>query len=359
MWSLLGKKTNRVLGLDISSTAVKVLELSQHGRHYKVESYAVTSLPPQSIIESDIKDISAVADAIQLAIARSGSKLKTAAAAVSSAAVITKLMQMDASLEEAAMADQIQLEASRYVPYPITEVALDFQVVGLTEKDPTKADVLVVAARSEQVESRAEAIHQAGMIPKVIDVESYAIERACRYLLANQLPSEGKNKTIAIVDIGSVFTTITILHDLKTVYSREEVFGGRQLTEAIQRRYGLTFEQAGQLKKQGNIADDYVPEVLEPFKESIIPLIRRSLQLFFSSSRFTEIDHILLAGGGAQIPGLAELIADKLATPCSIANPFADMAINARVNAASLAADSSSLLTCCGLALRSFPDDAY
>lgn len=349
----IGKKSNKVLGIDISSTAVKILELSIHNRHYKVESYAVASIPSHAIIENDIKDIPAVAEAIELAYIRANSSIKSVAAAVPSSAIITKVLQVDATISELEMSEHIQLEAGRYIPYPLEEVALDFTVLGVNEKEPTKVDVLVVAARNEHVEARAEAIRQAGLIPKIIDVESYAIERVCN-LISDQFNNKGKNQTIAVVDIGSVFTTITILHDLHTIYSRDEVFGGRQLTEAIQRRYGLTYEQAGLMKKQGQFSDDYVPEILTPFRESLIPLIRRSLQLFFSASRYTEVEHILLAGGGAMIPGISQLIQERLGTPCTIANPFSDMSISSRISVATIAADSSSLMTCCGLALRSF-----
>jgi type IV pilus assembly protein PilM len=349
----IGKKSTKVLGVDISSTAVKILELSSHGHHYKVESYAVASIPAHAIIENDIKDIPAVAEAIELAYSRSNSSIKAVAAAVPSSAIITKVLQIDATITELEMSEYIQLEAGRYIPYPLEEVALDFTILGINEKEASKVDVLVVAARNEHVESRADAIRAAGLNPKIIDVESYAIERVCN-LISDQFMNKGKNQTIAVVDIGSVFTTITILHDLHTIYSRDEVFGGRQLTEAIQRRYGLTYEQAGLMKKQSQFSDDYVPEVLTPFRESLIPLIRRSLQLFFSASRFTEVEHILLAGGGAMIPGISDLIQERLGTPCTIANPFSDMSISSRISAATIAADSSSLMTCCGLALRSF-----
>ncbi len=359
MWpflgKLLGKKSDTVLGIDISSNAVKVLELSRHNDLYRVESYAVASLAPNAIVENDIKDVPAVASAIELALARSGSKITSAATAIPSSTVITKVLQLDATMEDAEMVEHVQLEAARYVPYPLEEVALDFSVLGLAEKEPGKVNVLVVAARNEQTESRAEALREAGLQPKIIDVESYAIERAAQ-LCVEELPEGGKNKVIAVVDIGAVFTTITVLHNLKTIYNCEEVFGGKQLTEAIQHRYGLTYEQAGTLKKQGHIADDYIQEVLLPYCESIVPLIRRSLQLFFAASRFTEVHAILLAGGGANISGLCDLIKERLATPCFIANPFSNMAVNSHVDAAALNADSTSLMVCCGLALRSFSE---
>jgi len=247
-WPFLGTKSNRVIGVDISSTAVKILELSRHDHQYRVENYGTAPIAPNAIIENDIKDLAAVAEAVELAWVRSNSSLKSVAASIPNSAVITKVLQMDASISELEMTDYIQMEASRYIPYPLEEVALDFTLLGLNEKENTKMDVLVVAARNEHVETRAEIIRQAGLTPKIMDVQSYAIERTCN-LISDQFTNKGKNQTVAVIDIGSIFTTITILHNLHTVYTRDEMFGGRQLTEAIQRRYGLTEEQARLMKK--------------------------------------------------------------------------------------------------------------
>ncbi len=352
-WPIFSRNKPKLLGVDISSTSVKLLELSQQGGHYRVESYAVAPLFPDSQAEGDIKDIEAVSEAIKLVIARSGTHLRHAAVAVSSSSVITKVLELDAALEDHETAVQAKLEASRYIPYPMEEVSLDFEILGVNEKNSEKVDVLAAASRTENVDIRVDALKLGGVTADVVDVESYAMERACP-LIAAQLPDRGVDKTIAIVDIGSVVTTINVLHNLSTIYSREEVFGGKQLTESIQRRYGLTYEEAGLAKKQGALADDYVPEVLDPFREALIPLIRRSLQFFFSASRYNEIDHIVLAGGGAFIPGLSDLVKERLGTECSIANPFLDMSISTRVDALVLSADAPSLMICSGLALRSF-----
>lgn len=357
MGSFLSRKHPRLLGVDISTTSIKLLELSQVGESYRVESYAVAPLFPNSQVEGDIKDIEEVSEAIKLVVARSGTSLRNAAVAVSSSSVITKVIEMDVNLSDYEMEAQVALEASRYIPYPMEEVSLDFEVLGLNEKNQERKDVLVAASRTENVDVRIDALKLGGINTKIVDVESYAMERACP-LIAEQLPSHGEGKTIAIVDIGSIVTTINVLHNLSTIYSREEVFGGKQLTEAIQRRYGLTYEEAGLAKKQGALADDYVPEVLDPFREALIPLIRRSLQFFFSASRFNEVDHIVLAGGGAFIPGLSDLVKDRLGTDCSIANPFLNMSLSSKVDALVLSADAPSLMICCGLALRSFDHDA-
>lgn len=353
MFKFLSRQNSRMLGVDISSTSIKLLELSKSHDRYCVESYAVVPLPANTVVENDIKDIAAVAEALNVAVARSGTLLTQVAAAVSSSTIISKVIQLDAGLDGLELEAQVELEAGRFVPFPLEEVALDFEILGMNESNQEKMDVLVVASREENVEARANAIRAAGLTPSVIDVESFAIERACE-LIVDQLPNKGINKVIAIVDVGSVRTTITVLKDLKSVYTREEIFGGKQLTEAIQRRYGLSYEQAGMAKKQGAVSDDYVPELLEPFRDSLVPLIRRSLQFFFAASQYNEVDQIVLAGGGALVPGLAQVLVENLGTPTVIANPFAEMAIAKHIELANLTADAPALMLCCGLALRSF-----
>lgn len=343
-----------LLGVDVSSTAVKMLELNRIGGRYRVESYAVEPLPAGAVVERDIKDIDAVAIAIQKAVSRCKPGTKFAAAAVAGSAVITKVIQLDADLSEDDIENQIEVEAEQYIPYPLEEVRLDFYVLGTSEKDDTKVDVLLAASRSENVYSRVEALEIAGLTAKVVDVEAYAIERAYSLIEKQMVHVDDANRLVAIVDIGATMSTLSVLNNGVTVYTREQVFGGRQLTEEIQRRYGLSFEEAGMAKKQGGLPEDYVPEVLTPFKETLVQQVSRSLQFFYSSSPFGEVHQIVLAGGTASLGGIAELVEERLAVPTMVANPFADMSLAPSVTAQALSSDASALMTCCGLALRSF-----
>ena len=351
--SLFGKKKKiPVLGLDISSSSVKLLELSRSGSGYRVESYAVASLPPNSVVEKNIAEVDGVGEAIEQARTRSRTKLKTAAVAVAGSAVITKLVDMPADLNNDAMEDQISLEADQYIPYPLDEVAIDFEVQGLSEKKPDQVEVLIAACRRENVDLRVDALEMADLTAKVVDVEAYAIERAFE-LISSGIDSD-EDSAVAILDIGSTMTTLSVLVGGKTVYTREQLFGGRQLTEEIQRRYGLSVEEAGLAKKQGGLPDDYEPEVLEPFRDAVVQQVTRSLQFFFSSSHYNDVDQIVLAGGVASMVGLADIVQEKLGTPTVVANPFADMSVASRVDAAALSNDAPSLMIACGLAMRSF-----
>ncbi len=350
---ILGKRKQApVLGLDISSTTVKLLELSHTGDRFRVESYAVSSLPLDAVIEKNVNDVDGVANAIRGVIMQSRTKIKSVAAAVAGSSVITKRIDMPAGLSEDDMETQLTLEADQYIPYPLEEVAIDFEVQGPADDTPGQVEVLLAACRRETIDARVEAVETAELTPKIMDVEAYAMERAFT-LIQHQLHLADEN-TVAVIDIGATMTTLSVLNNGQTIYTREQLFGGKQLTDEIMRRYGLTVEEAGLAKKQGGLPDDYEPEVLEPFKDAVVQQVARSLQFFFSSSQFNDVDYIILAGGVASMEGLAELVQEKLGTPTAVANPFADMTISSKVNAVALSSDAPAMMIACGLALRSF-----
>lgn len=353
MFPFKSKKSSPLLGLDISSSSVKLLELSRSGGHYRVESYGVEPLPPNAVVEKNITDPEAVGQAIKRLVTREKTPNKNAAVAVAGSAVITKVIEMDSNLRDDDMEAQIRLEADQYIPYPLDEVAIDFEVQGIVEDNAEKAEVLIVACRTENVEMRQAALEAAGLTAKIVDVEAYAMERAYS-LIVDQLDKAEQQQTIAIVDIGATMTTLSVLDGGQTIYTREQFFGGKQLTEEIQRRYGLTFEEAGLAKKQGGLPDDYEAEVLTPFKDAVVQQVSRSLQFFFSSSQFNDVDYIVLAGGTASLPGLRDVVQEKIGTPTVVANPFANMSLSSRVGTSALNDDAPALMIACGLAMRSF-----
>lgn len=347
------RRDNRMLGIDISATTVKLLELSRSDSGFRVESYAVTPLSKGAVVEKTIKDSEAVTEGLRTTVSRSGAHTKPATVAVADSSVITKVLQMDGSLSEDELEEQITIEADKYIPYPLEEVRLDFDIISPSAKNERMLDVLLVASRSENVNARVEVVKNAGMDVKVVDVESYAMERACA-LLCDELPNEGKDKIVAIIDIGATMTNLTVLYNMSTVFTREEVFGGQRLTEEIQQRYDLSFSEAGYAKKVGNLPDDYENEVLTPFIETAVLQVRRSLQFFYSASQHSSVDHILLAGGTVQIPGLCQLIEEQVGVPTTIANPFSNMAVAKNIDLRWLSNDAPALMICCGLALRGF-----
>ena len=349
---LFKSKTPPVLGVDISSTSVKLLELSRAGDKFTVESYGVQPLPSNSVVEKNIADVDAVARTLADVVSRSKTKLKDVAVAVAGSAVITKIIDVTAGLSDDAMEAQINVEADQYIPYPLDEVAIDFEVQGPSDRGPDQVEVLLAACRRENVDTRVEALEAAELVPRIVDVEVYAMERAFSLVLP-QLALDDEY-TVAIVDIGSTMTTLSVLAAGNTIYTREQLFGGRQLTEEIQRRYGLSVQEAGLAKKEGGLPEDYEQEVLQPFRDAVIQQVTRSLQFFFSSTQYNDVDHVVLAGGVASLAGLAEAVEERLGTPTMVANPFKEMGVSSRVNAQALANDAPALMIACGLALRSF-----
>jgi len=349
---LITKSQTPLVGVDISSTAVKLLQLSRVGNRYRVEHYAVEPLPPNAVVEKNIVEVEAVGDAIRRAMARSGSRARNAAAAVAGSAVITKLIPMPGDLDEEEMESQIELEAVNYIPYPIEEVNLDFEVLGPLPGNTEMVQVLLAASRTENVGTRVSALELGGLTAKVMDVEAFAIENAFA-LLADTLnaPRDG---LMALVDVGATMTTLNILRNGRSLYSREQVFGGKQLTDEVMRRYGLSYEEAGLAKRQGGLPESYEIEVLEPFKEALVQQISRLLQFFYAGSEFNRVDQIVLAGGCASIPGIADMVEEQLGVPTVVANPLAQMTLGPRVQAHALAQDAPARMIACGLALRSF-----
>ena len=347
----ISSRSSGLVGLDITATSVKLLELKPSKKGHKVVSYTVEPLPANAVNEKNLQDVEAVGDAIRRAVKRSGTRTRNCAVAVPSAMVITKVIQMPDNLKPHEMDAQIQLEADQYIPYALEEVNLDFTVMGPSEDANGMVDVLLAASRSENVEDRTAAAEIGGLSVKIVDVEPYTMEGAFQ-LIKHQVPNEGFDKTVAILDIGASMTSLCVLRDQNLIYTREQPFGGKQLTEEIMRRYGLSYEDAGRVKRVGGLPDNYEPEVLAPFRDLMVQQANRFLQFFFSADKNDYVDLIMLAGGCVGVPGVAELIEKRIGTPTIIVDPFGDMHVGGDLAGQRLKDDGPALLIACGLALR-------
>lgn len=347
-------KSPPLIGVDISSSAIKMVEIADAGKNlYRVERYAIEALPKDAVIDGNIMNLDAVSEAIKQAWKRMGTRTKLVALALPAASVITKKIIVPGGQREQDLELQVESEANQYIPFALDEVNLDFQVLGPAPGSPEEVEVLIAASRKEKVEDRVAAAQVAGLKAVVMDVESYATQTAYE-LIAHQLPGGGNDQTIAIVDIGASMMHINVLHNNQSVYLREQSFGGNQLTQETQRRYSLSAEEAELAKRNGGLPDNYESEVLQPFMDTLALEVTRALQFFFSSTQFNRVDHILLAGGCAMIPGLDEAVASRTQVSTMIANPFASMALSPRVKPRQLSADAPALLIACGLAMRRF-----
>ncbi|HEY8520226.1 MAG TPA: pilus assembly protein PilM [Gammaproteobacteria bacterium] len=348
------RRRGSLIGLDITTSSVKLIELAESGRGYRVEAYAAEPTPPNAVNDKTIVDAEAVGEAIRRAVKRSGTKSRECAIAISGDAAITKVIQMPKNLSENELEGQVELQADQYIPFPMEEVSFDFEVLGESERDPDMIDVLLVATRTENVEQRQAAVEAAGLMARVVDVEAFAVENACQ-LLTHQMPDGGADKYIAVVDFGASTTTFSVLKNLKIIYTRDFAFGGQQLTEEIMRTYGLSMEDAGRAKKEGGLPSNYHSEVLDAFIDDMSQQVSRSLQFFLASGSGREQpDQILVCGGCANIPGVADVIGSRVGIPTEIGDPLGQMKVSSRAKSMGVDKDATALLTACGLALRSF-----
>lgn len=352
--SIFNPKLRPLIGVDISSTAVKMVELVDAGKGQpRVERYAIEPLPKDAVVDGNVTSLEAVAETLQRCWKRMGTSTRFVAMALPTAAVITKKITLPAGLREQEMEIQVESEANQYIPFALEEVNLDFQIVGPAPGSPDDVEVLLAASRKEKVEDRVAAAEMAELKPVVMDVEAYATLAAYE-LVIKQLPGEGVGQIVALVDVGASAMKITVMKDEQQIYAREQAFGGSQLTDEIMRAYGMGPDEAENLKRSGTPPDNYETEILHPFIENLAQEAARALQFFFTSTPYNEVHHIILAGGSALVPGVAEIVAQRTNVNTLLADPFAGMAISTRIRAKQLTADAPSLMVACGLALRKF-----
>ena len=352
--AIFNPKLRPLIGLDISSSSIKMVELVDAGKGQpRVERYAIESLPKDAVVDGNIANLEVVTETIERCWKRLGSSTKFVAMALPSAAVITKKITLPAGLRETDMEVQVESEANQYITFALEEVNLDFQVIGPSAASPDDVDVLLAASRKEKVADRVEVAEQANLKPVVMDVESYATQAAYELIVA-QLPPGAQEQVITLADIGGAAIKFTMMKGDELLYSREQAFGGGQLTSEIMRAYGVSADEAETMKRSPATQENYETELLQPFLENLAQEVARAHQFFFTSTPHSEINHIVLAGGSALVPGIAEVVARRTGVNTILANPFGGMAVSPRVRAKQLVSDAPSLLVACGLAMRKF-----
>jgi len=343
-----------MLGLDVSSTSVKLVELSQNkAGEYVVERFAAEPFERGWITDGNIEKFDEVVDAVRRVISRSGTKTRNVVIGMPTSAVITKRIMLPAGLREDEMDVQVEAEANQYIPFSLDEVRLDYCVVGPSATSVGDVEVLIAASRKDKVQDRQGVAEAAGLKPVVLDVESHAARMAMARLIAT-LPNEGKDALVALFEIGAEATSLKVLRDDELLYERDQAFGGAQLTQLIARQYGLSFEEAEQKKLSGELPEDYGTAVLDPYIDSLSQEIGRALQYFFTSTPHHKVHYVMLAGGTATLQGLKERVTDLTGFTCSVVNPFENMVVGGGVREGRLQREAAAYLTACGLAMRRF-----
>lgn len=352
--SLIGKRNMPLVGLDISTSGVKLVELSEVGKkELRLDRFASEPLPRGAVVDGNIENIEQVTEAVRRVLKKSGTSARHVAIGMPPASVITKKIVLPGGLTEDELEIQVESEASQYIPFALDEVSLDFAIIGPAQNAPEDVEVLLAATRREKVEDRVAAVESVGLKARVMDVESFAARSVIERITA-QLAKGGRDQIIALFQIGSQTTHVSMLLDGQPVYEREQPFGGHQLTQDIVRTYGMSYEEADAKKRAGDLPEGYERDLLAPFLESAALEITRAIQFFFTSTPDTRVDQIFLAGGCAIIPGLVEIVAERSKVSAAVVSPFKGMQLASGVREKQLRSEAPAYLIACGLAMRRF-----
>ena len=354
MSALFSRQPAPLLGLDVSSTSAKLVELDRDkAGNLVLERCVMEPLERGWITDGNIEKFDEVAEALRRLVKKSGTKTRNVAMALPPSAVITKKIVLPGGLSDLELEQQVESEANQYIPFPLDEVSLDFCVVGPSAASPGDVEVLIAASRREKVQDVQGLAEAAGLNPVVVDIESYAARLAAGRLIQN-LPNDGKGLIVALFEIGSLTTSMQVMRDEEVLYDRDQAFGGAQLTQLIVRQYGFSPEEAETKKRNGELPDDYESAVLRPFIDTMVQEIGRALQFFFTSTPHNKVDYVMLAGGSSALPGLTAAVTQQTTFPCSLLNPFEGMEMGDGVRLKKMTREAPSYLTSCGLALRRF-----
>ena len=352
--SLFNRQQPPLLGLDISSSSVMLVELSRDKAGKLVlDRCAMEPLESGWVTDGNIEKFDEVADVVRRLIKKSGTRTRNVAIALPASAVISKKIVLPGGLSEAELEIQVESEANKYIPFSLDEVSLDFCVLGPSATSLGDVEVLIAASRKEKVQDRQGLAEAAGLKPVVVDVESYASRLATARLIED-MPEKGMDTMVALFEIGSLTTSMQVIRNDEVLYERDQAFGGAQLTQLIVRQYGFSPEEAESKKRSGELPPDYDSAVLKPFIDTMAQDIGRALQFFFTSTPHNKVDYVMLAGGSSSLAGLTVSVTQQTSFACRLVNPFEGMEIGNGVREKTLRREASSYLTSCGLALRRF-----
>lgn len=352
--SLFRRQSAPLVGIDISSSSLKLVELDYDGAgNLLLKRCALEPLERGWISDGNIEKFDEVADALKRLVKKSGTRTKNVALALPPSAVITKKIILPAGLSDLELEVQVESEANQYIPFSLDEVSLDFCVIGPSANSAGDVEVLIAASRKEKVQDRQGLAEAAGLNPVILDIESYASRLATSRLI-ERLPNKGAGALVALFELGSLTTSMQVIRDDEVLYDRDQAFGGSQLTQLIVRQYGFSMDEAETKKRNGELPEDYENTVLRPFVESMAQEIGRALQFFFTSTPHNKVDYVMLAGGSAPLPGLAEAVIAHSSFPCSLVNPFEGMELSGDVRLKKMVREAPAYLTSCGLAMRRF-----
>ena len=347
-------KSKNVVGLDIGSSAIKLIELKEKkGGTYSLVKLGIERLSPEAIVDGSIMDSSMVVETISKLNREKAVKNSNYATSLSGHSVIIKKISLPAMSPEE-LAESIQWEAEQYIPFDINDVNLDYVPLG-TPGSGDNIEVILVAVKKEKINDYTSVISQTGKVAMLVDVDAFALQNC--YEMNNDV-EEGKR--LALVNIGASVTNVNVLNGSISVFWRDITFGGNQYTDAIQRELSLSFEQAEELKRgrpQGDYTIQQVIPILNSVSEDFAGELRKTLDFFTATSGAERVDEIVLAGGGSGVLNLDAILRDKFGIPVTILDPFRRVTVDeSEFNPEELAEIAPSMAIAVGLAIRKLGD---
>jgi type IV pilus assembly protein PilM len=318
-------KKKNVVALDIGSNSIKIVQLNQAKKGWELVKLAIAYLPPEAIVDGSIIDSMTVTNTVRDLISENSIKDKDAVSSLTGHSVIIKKVGLPAMTEEE-LADSIQWEAEQYIPFPMSDVNIDFQILGEDAEGRGQMDVMLVAVKKDVINDYTNVIREAGLNPVVVDVDSFALENMMEI---NYSVAPGEN--LAMVNIGASITSISAIVGGVTVFTRSVPMGGNQYTEEIQRQLSISFRDAEDLKhgkEVSGVDSSELPAVIDSVNDNMVLEVRRSIDFFLGGSPGTFINRIYLSGGGARVKNLSNKLQETTSIPVEMVNPFNGVAYN-------------------------------
>ncbi len=346
-------KSKEVVGVDVGTHSIKLVELRLSGKSIHLQSFGVAPVPPQAIVDGAILDKGAIVESLQSLLRGQKIKRKQAAMGLSGHSVIVKKISLP-EMTEVELDESIHWEAEQYIPFDIDDVNLDFQIIEGSAAEEGKMDVLLVAAKKDKIDDYTDLLIQAGLQPAVVDLDAFALQNAWE-ISYEVVP--GRN--VALVNIGAGFTNIGVLRNGMTAFTRDISIGGNHYTDAIQKEFGMSAEQAERVKtgQEGGADPEAVRRLMDAVSENIAVEIQRSFDFFRATSADQDIHQILLSGGSARVKHLDNFLNQRLKIEVQVNDPFQNIKINSKkFDAEYLRANAPAAAVAVGLALRKAGD---
>lgn len=345
-----------LFALDIGSSSVKVLHMSRDGGGWRILGVGHSPINRAVVADKSVVDVEGLAAAIEKAVQEADIRAKSVIAAMPAGQASTKIINMPSDLNEVEQENFIQLEAPNHIPFPLDEVRMDFEILGVSPTDSSVWDTQIVAVKIEAFQSRVDAVEAAGFQVQVMDVDEFAIERAMRYVIAqNPQPAGVTDPIEVLVDIGHEFTILHVIKDGRSIYTREQNFGMKQLTDEVSRRFGLSVVDAQKAMAQGEssgLPEEYTTEILPQFRGEVASQINRLVQFFFASSSYNRVHRIWISGGGGGLAGVTKEIMDTTGVKTFVINPLSFATNASALDQTYIQTMGSGFLTAFGLAIR-------